>query len=84
MITPPKQIDDIDPDEGEYDVFAAILNWDDYRRMIENNEMAESGAGTGRDCRNLKEAGWNGYDSDREEAFEVVDPASLGIQDFRP
>lgn len=65
---------------------AYTFDWDDYRRIIEGdrNHIDDPGVGTGRDCRNLLEAGWNGYDSDREGAFEVVDPASLGIQDFVP
>lgn len=63
-----------------------VVDWDEYQRLIDGDRsrMVDPGMGTGTDCRNLIEAGWNGYNSDREGAFEVVDPASLGIQDFQP
>lgn len=58
-----------------------MLDWDDYERMIEENDLGERGAGEAQDCRNLKEAGWKGYDSDKAGSFEQVNPADLGIID---
>lgn len=49
--------------------------------MALENKLTDPGLGTGRECRNLKEAGWRGYDTDREGVFEEVDPADLGIID---
>ena len=59
------------------------MDWDEYERRLQERLLTDPGPGFAEECRNLKEAGWQGYDSDRAGMFEEVDPASLGIQDFK-
>lgn len=47
--------------------------WDDYTAHVENHDFP-SDVGTAEDCRNLLEAGWQGYDSDKEGVFEDLNP----------
>lgn len=50
--------------------------------MIDNQEAKfDEGIGRGEECKNLKEAGWRGYDSDKEKMFPKESPEDLGIVD---
>lgn len=60
---------------------SAVIDADVYHRMIEDKEIFDGGIGRGEQCRNLKEAGWRGYDSDKEQMFPQVKPDNLGILD---
>ena len=49
--------------------------------MVDESDFFDGGIGRGEKCRNLKDAGWQGYDSDKLLMFPQVNPDDLGIID---